>query len=227
MSRTRPRFCAAVLPLVDVSDPGGRLAGFALRLAGAPLFTHALRRLDEIGLPTIVAVPAGIDLTGALPPSTTLIEHAGSYRSALTESVRALPATVTSVLVHDVANATTPAEVLCEAVRRAADPHRPVVVARRLVADTVKTITGGFVGSTVPRDELESVHAPLVVPRDALSTILADPQTSPQCLVDLVAAATAQAPHVVKINGSLLGHPVRDQADLVLLDCAHDVLDVG
>ncbi len=120
--------------------------------------------------------------------------------------------------MHDLSNPATPVEVLEEAVRRAGEPDRPVVITRRVVADTIKVISGGFVGDTVPRDELESVHAPLVAPRELLAGVLV--ATRPQGLVELVAEVASAATRVIRIDGTAASLTVRDQADLDLLECA-------
>ena len=206
--------CAAVLPLVDVRD--ARPTTFALRLAGTPLLTHCLRQLDEAGLSVVVAAPATVDLAGVAP--ATVVEHDGEYHSALTAATRALPGSTTSVLVHDPAYPATPSQVLRESVRQASGPQHPVVLVRRVVADTIKTISDGFVGDTVPREELESVQAPVVVPRDLLEAVV--DEVSPRDYVQLVAAVLARASQVVRRDGSLLGQAVRTPADLILLECA-------
>ena len=168
-----PRF-GVVVPAAGAGTRLGPGMPKALReLAGEPLLLHAVRRLRDcpsLG-PVVVAAPAGelAAVTALLAGFDVVVVAGGVQRQdSVAAGLRALPADVTHVLVHDAARALVPVsvvEAVVEALRGGADAVVPVLS----VADTVKRVDGdGVVLATVPRADLRAVQTPQGFRREVL-----------------------------------------------------------
>ena len=97
------------------------------------------------------------------------------------------------LVLHDALCPMTPPGFIADCVRRAV-AEGVVVAAVRPVTDTLKTLTGDTLGTTVDRETLARVVSPVVIPADrvaAAAALLADPAVE---LAPLVEALRAGGP---------------------------------
>ncbi|MEV7726648.1 2-C-methyl-D-erythritol 4-phosphate cytidylyltransferase [Streptomyces sp. NPDC087917] len=148
---SRPHRTAAVIPAAGRGVRLGPGAPKALRtLGGTPMLIHAVRAMARSRAVSLVVVVAPPD--GAAEVRQMLDEHALPERTEVLvvpggetrqESVRAgldaLPADVTSVLIHDAARPLVPVETV-DAVVEAVRQGAPAVVPALPLADTVKEV---------------------------------------------------------------------------------------
>ncbi len=85
-------------------------------------------------------------------------------------------------VLHDPLCPMTPPAFIAECVARALE-RGCVVVGVRPVTDTVKTVTDGFVGETVDRDDLVAVASPIVLPATVVAALDGLPSTDFVALV--------------------------------------------
>jgi len=90
-------------------------------------------------------------------------------------------------VLHDALCPMTPAEFIAACVRRSVDTGS-VVVGVRPVTDTVKEVSGGFVGRTVDRDSLHAVASPIVLPAAVVADLAELPSYDFVTLVDALSA---------------------------------------
>lgn len=158
---SRPHRTAAVIPAAGRGVRLGPGAPKALRaLGGTPMLVHAVRamaRSRAVSLVVVVAPPDGatevrhlLDEHPLAGGTDVLVVPGGDTRQ---ESVRAgldaLPADITSVLIHDAARPLVPVDTVdsvVEAVRGGA----PAVVPALPLADTVKEVEPGRPGEPEP-----------------------------------------------------------------------------
>ncbi|GGZ50988.1 2-C-methyl-D-erythritol 4-phosphate cytidylyltransferase [Streptomyces subrutilus] len=174
---SRPHRTAAVIPAAGRGVRLGPGAPKALRaLGGTPMLVHAVRamaRSRAVSLVVVVAPPEGAAEVRllldehTLPDRTeVLVVPGGETRQ---ESVRAgldaLPADVTSVLVHDAARPLVPVDTV-DSVVEALRAGAPAVVPGLPLADTVKEVGPGAPGRPEPvvatpeRARLRAVQTP-------------------------------------------------------------------
>ncbi|MFD7787027.1 2-C-methyl-D-erythritol 4-phosphate cytidylyltransferase [Streptomyces nojiriensis] len=174
---TRPHRTAAVIPAAGRGVRLGPGAPKALRaLGGTPMLIHAVRamaRSRAVSLVVVVAPPAEAAevrlLLGehSLPERTELLVVPGGETRQ--ESVRAgldaLPADITSVLIHDAARPLVPVDTV-DSVIEAVRDGAPAVVPALPLADTVKEVEPGKPGEAEPvlgtpeRARLRAVQTP-------------------------------------------------------------------
>ncbi|UQX02249.1 2-C-methyl-D-erythritol 4-phosphate cytidylyltransferase [Streptomyces sp. RerS4] len=174
---SRPHRTAAVIPAAGRGVRLGPGAPKALRsLGGTPMLIHAVRAMARSRAVSLVVVVAPSD--GAAEVRTMLDEHPLPERTELLvvpggdtrqESVRAglhaLPADVTSVLIHDAARPLVPVDTV-DAVVEAVRDGAPAVVPALPLADTVKEVEPGKPGEPEPvvatpeRARLRAVQTP-------------------------------------------------------------------
>ncbi|MFF2196452.1 2-C-methyl-D-erythritol 4-phosphate cytidylyltransferase [Streptomyces sp. NPDC058157] len=174
---SRPHRTAAVIPAAGRGVRLGPGAPKALRaLGGTPMLVHAVRamaRSRAVSLVVVVAPPDGATEVRhlldehPLPERTdVLVVPGGDTRQ---ESVRAgldaLPADVTSVLIHDAARPLVPVDTVDSVVEAVRD-GAPAVVPALPLADTVKEVEPGRPGEPEPvlgtpeRARLRAVQTP-------------------------------------------------------------------
>ncbi|EFL16578.1 2-C-methyl-D-erythritol 4-phosphate cytidylyltransferase [Streptomyces sp. C] len=174
---SRPHRTAAVIPAAGRGVRLGPGAPKALRaLGGTPMLIHAVRamaRSRAVALVVVVAPPDGAPEVRnlldehALPDRTeVLVVPGGDTRQ---ESVRAglaaLPADITSVLIHDAARPLVPVDTVDSVVEAVRD-GAPAVVPALPLADTVKEVEPGAPGEPEPvvatpeRARLRAVQTP-------------------------------------------------------------------
>ncbi len=170
-------------------------------LGGAPVVVQTLRAFashPDVG-PVVVVVPAGEEVSAREMLAAHGIEAAvaagGRTRQAsVANGVRALPASVDTVVVHDAVRPFVAKSVIATVIT-ASRQHGAAAAAVR-VADTLRQGGGGpLFGETVPRDGLWAMQTPQAARRDWL-----------------VRAAANAAGHVATDEVGLLqhaGYPVR------------------
>ncbi|MET9885127.1 2-C-methyl-D-erythritol 4-phosphate cytidylyltransferase [Streptomyces sp. NPDC006430] len=168
---------AAVIPAAGRGVRLGPGAPKALRtLGGTPMLIHAVRamaRSRAVSLVVVVAPPDGaVEVRRLLDENTlpdrteVLVVPGGETRQ---ESVRAglaaLPADVTTVLIHDAARPLVPVDTV-DSVIEAVHDGSPAVVPALPLADTVKEVEPGKPGEPEPvvatpeRARLRAVQTP-------------------------------------------------------------------
>jgi 2-C-methyl-D-erythritol 4-phosphate cytidylyltransferase len=192
---------------VSTTDPGGvatpqampRAVGVLaeaapLLLHGKPIASHALRALRDA---RVDVVPADLPWKSVLALGLPLV-------------------------VHDPACPLTPATFIDEMVDRVSASDR-VQVGCRPVTDTIKVAISDRVGSTVDRESLFEVTAPVVVPLSVLGALGSWPDLS-----DVAGLVTGlRVEHVVDlVPAPSLGRRVDDESDVLLLE-AFEELDRG
>ncbi|MEW2413314.1 2-C-methyl-D-erythritol 4-phosphate cytidylyltransferase [Streptomyces sp. NPDC046866] len=173
----RPHRTAAVIPAAGRGVRLGPGAPKALRaLGGTPMLIHAVRAMARSRAVSLVVVVAPSD--GAAEVRHLLDEHPLPERTEVLvvpggdtrqESVRAglaaLPADVTSVLIHDAARPLVPVDTV-DAVVEAVRDGAPAVVPALPLADTVKEVEPAGPGEPEPvvatpeRARLRAVQTP-------------------------------------------------------------------
>ncbi|MFD0356729.1 2-C-methyl-D-erythritol 4-phosphate cytidylyltransferase [Streptomyces sp. NPDC127110] len=174
---SRPHRTAAVIPAAGRGVRLGPGAPKALRaLGGTPMLIHAVRAMARSRAVALVVVVAPPD--GAAEVRNLLDEHALPERTEVLvvpggdtrqESVRAglaaLPADITSVLIHDAARPLVPVDTVDSVVEAVRD-GAPAVVPALPLADTVKEVEPGAPGEPEPvvatpeRARLRAVQTP-------------------------------------------------------------------
>ncbi|MET8750080.1 2-C-methyl-D-erythritol 4-phosphate cytidylyltransferase [Streptomyces sp. NPDC059104] len=175
--QTRPHRTAAVIPAAGRGVRLGPGAPKALRaLGGTPMLIHAVRAMARSRAVSLVVVVAPSD--GTAEVRNLLDEHALPERTEIRvvpggdtrqESVRAgldaLPADITSVLIHDAARPLVPVDTVDSVVEAVRD-GAPAVVPALPLADTVKEVEPGAPGRPEPvvatpeRARLRAVQTP-------------------------------------------------------------------
>ncbi|MEZ0165325.1 2-C-methyl-D-erythritol 4-phosphate cytidylyltransferase [Kineococcus sp. LSe6-4] len=169
---------ALVVPAAGRGDRLGAPRPKALvPLAGEPLLLHALRRATASDVVDVVVVvaPAGEceevrSLLTSEVPGVLVVPGGAERQDSVRAGLRALPADVDVVLVHDAARCLTPPGVftaVVAAVRAGAAGVVPVVP----VSDTVKRVTGHHVVETLDRSELVAVQTPQGFSADVLRAV--------------------------------------------------------
>ncbi len=174
---TRPHRTAAVIPAAGRGVRLGPGAPKALRaLGGTPMLIHAVRAMARSRAVSLVVVVAPADGAAAvrllldehpLPDRTEVLVVPGgeTRQESVRAGLQALPADVTSVLIHDAARPLVPVDTVdsvVEAVRGGA----PAVVPALPLADTVKEVEPGGPGEPEPvvatpdRARLRAVQTP-------------------------------------------------------------------
>lgn len=140
----------------------GRPKAF-VELAGVTLLEHAVSRVRDGGVRHVVAV-VPVELVaraGELLGDRAQVVAGGERRQdSVAAGLRALPADVQVVLVHDAARCLAPASLVAR-VAAAVGPHAPAVVPGLTVVDTLKEVDdAGHVVATVDREPLRRVQTP-------------------------------------------------------------------
>jgi 2-C-methyl-D-erythritol 4-phosphate cytidylyltransferase len=187
-------------------------------VAGQPLLLHAVRRIrgcSTIG-PVVVAAPADLleEVAGLLDGLDATVVAGGETRQdSVAAALRALPADVDLVLVHDAARAFVPVAVIdavVEALQAGADAVLPVLP----VADTIKRVDGEQL-TTVPRDDLRAAQTPQGFKRSVLEAAHARGEAA---LSDDTALVEALGVTVRTVPGSAEAFKVTTPFDLLVAE---------
>ncbi|RST07244.1 MULTISPECIES: 2-C-methyl-D-erythritol 4-phosphate cytidylyltransferase [Streptomyces] len=174
---SRPHRTAAVIPAAGRGVRLGPGAPKALRaLGGTPMLIHAVRamaRSRAVALVVVVAPPDGAPEVRnlldehALPDRTEILVVPGgeTRQESVRAGLAALPADITSVLIHDAARPLVPVDTVDSVVEAVRD-GAPAVVPALPLADTVKEVEPGAPGEPEPvvatpeRARLRAVQTP-------------------------------------------------------------------
>jgi 2-C-methyl-D-erythritol 4-phosphate cytidylyltransferase len=118
----------------------------------------------------VVAAPAAaLDRAAALAPATTVVAGGADRQSSVSCGLAALAGDVDLVLVHDVARAFVPAEVITRVLDALAEGAQAVVPAVP-ISDTIRSVdaTTGELGGLVDRAQLLAMQTPQGFRRDVL-----------------------------------------------------------
>ncbi|MFD7626937.1 2-C-methyl-D-erythritol 4-phosphate cytidylyltransferase [Streptomyces sp. NPDC059851] len=175
--QSRPHRTAAVIPAAGRGVRLGPGAPKALRaLGGTPMLIHAVRAMARSRAVSVVVVVAPADGAAEvrrlldehpLPDRTELLVVPGgdTRQASVAAGLAALPADITSVLVHDAARPLVPVDTV-DAVIEAVRAGAPAVVPALPLADTVKEVEPGGAGEPEPvvatpeRARLRAVQTP-------------------------------------------------------------------
>ena len=162
-----------------MAEPGRPAKQFRL-LGGAPVVVQTLRafaRHAGVG-PAVVVVPAGEEdetraRLAAHGAEAAVVAGGPSRQASVARGLAALPASVTTVLVHDAVRPFVPQSVIGN-VTDAARRHGAAAAAVP-VADTLRAGgRGPLFGDTVPRDGLWAMQTPQASRRDWLERAAAN-----------------------------------------------------
>jgi 2-C-methyl-D-erythritol 4-phosphate cytidylyltransferase len=138
---------------------------------GRTLLSYAHARFaghDGIGDVIVVAPADLLEDAKALTGSGVVVAGGATRQSSVAAGLAALPGDVDAVLVHDVARAFVPADVIDRVVAALRD-GADAVIPTRPITDTIKRVDGGGrVIETVDRSALVAVQTPQGFRRDVL-----------------------------------------------------------
>jgi 2-C-methyl-D-erythritol 4-phosphate cytidylyltransferase len=143
-----------------------------VEIAGRTLLEHAVDRFTTHPRvrDVVVAVPAtALGRAGSLVPPATVVPGGADRQSSVSRGLAAVADDVDLVLVHDVARAFVPAEVITrvvDALYEGADAVVPAVP----VSDTIRSVDAetGDLGGIVDRAQLTAMQTPQGFRRDVL-----------------------------------------------------------
>ena len=226
MTAPDPQRGPALGVIVVAAGSGTRLnAGMPKALvpiAGRPMLAHALAGVLGAGDDATIVVVAPADalaqateiVTSAAGRSSeriTVVAGGAERQDSVAAGLAALPASVTTVLIHDAARALTPA---VQFVRVAAEVQRTgsSVIPVLPVSDTIKRVdAAGLAIETVDRSQLGAVQTPQGFPRAALAAAYAAATDLHTDDAGLIAAAGGT---VLTISGSEDAFKITTAADL-------------
>lgn len=217
-----PAVCAVIVAAGSSQRMGGQNK-LLLPLAGAPVLAHTLRAFEKCAaVRDIVLVCREQDIL----PYTELarsygvgklrtVTRGGDSRTAsVLAGLRAAPADVALVAVHDGARPLVSEAVITEAVCAAAEhgAAAPVVP----VKDSIKRIADGTIAADVPRDTLAAVQTPQVFRRELLLRALEDAARSGRSFTDDCAAVEAMGQAVQATHGSYENIKITTPEDILV-----------
>jgi 2-C-methyl-D-erythritol 4-phosphate cytidylyltransferase len=181
-------------------------------VGGRTLVEHAMHRFTRHVAHTVLVVPAGWESQ----VDASVVVCGGATRQASVDAgLRAVPAGVEYVLVHDVARPFVPDEVIVRvlaALRAGADAVIPAMP----VTDTIKRVDGaGAVLGTVDRAELVAVQTPQGFRRSVLEA--AHASGHPDATDDALLVEQAGG-RVVTVAGDELAFKITTPWDLAMAE---------
>jgi 2-C-methyl-D-erythritol 4-phosphate cytidylyltransferase len=143
-----------------------------VEVAGRTLLQHAVDRFTShpaVRDVVVAAPPAALDRAGALTPGVTVVAGGADRQSSVACGLAAVGDDVDLVLVHDVARAFVPPEVITRVVDALAEGADAVVPAMP-VSDTIRSVDAetGDLGGVVDRAQLTAMQTPQGFRRDVL-----------------------------------------------------------
>ncbi|MHA3700775.1 2-C-methyl-D-erythritol 4-phosphate cytidylyltransferase [Jatrophihabitans sp. YIM 134969] len=189
-------------------------------IAGSTLLEHAVSRLASVARVSevvVVAHPTGVDLAVSLLPATVAVVAGGATRQqSVSAGLFALVDPPDFVLVHDVARAFTPSDVV-DRVIGALDNGADAVIPVLPVVDTLTSVddTGAVLG-TVDRSSLRAVQTP----QGFRYTALVEAHAAAEGVehTDDASVVERHGGTVVAVDGSELAFKVTRPLDLALAE---------
>lgn len=171
-----------------------------MTVGGRTLLEHACARFvghGRIGEVVIVVPPAHVESAAELVPFATVVSGGPTRQESVARGLAALAEHAETVLVHDVARAFAPGEVIdrvLDALAAGADAVVPTVP----LADTIRSMDGKALGPVVDRSRLVAVQTPQGFSRAVLAAAhaSADPleSTDDASLVETYGAQVVAVP---------------------------------
>jgi 2-C-methyl-D-erythritol 4-phosphate cytidylyltransferase len=187
-------------------------------VAGATLLEHAYRRFaghPRVRDVVVAAPPTLTAAAGGSAPGAVVVPGGATRQESAARALAALAADVEVVLVHDVARAFVPAEVIDRVLDalRAADAAVPVVP----LVDTIRRCdpATGVLGELVDRESLLAMQTPQGFRRDVL--VRAHEAGQPGATDD-AALAQAVGAEVVAVRGDERAFKITVPWDLTLAE---------
>jgi 2-C-methyl-D-erythritol 4-phosphate cytidylyltransferase len=217
---------AVLVPAAGLGTRLGPGAPKALRtLAGAPLLTHVLRRLDQaesVGHIVVAAPPDQVDAVRSLfidepaPGVPVEVVAGGETRHhSVGAALAAVPSGYPIVLVHDAARAFAPPE-LTERVAAAVRAGHDAVIPVLAVIDTIKQVdAAGHVVATLTRSQLRAVQTPQGFRRTVLENAHRQPGDD---VTDDAGLVERMGINVFCVEGSEAALKITRPADLLIVE---------
>ena len=217
-----PAVCAVIVAAGSSQRMGGQNK-LLLPLAGAPVLAHTLRAFEKCAaVRDIVLVCREQDIlpytelarSYGIGKLRTVTRGGDSRTASVLAGLRAAPADVALVAVHDGARPLVSEAVITEAVCAAAEhgAAAPVVP----VKDSIKRIADGTIAADVPRDTLAAVQTPQVFRRELLLRALEDATRSGRSFTDDCAAVEAMGQAVQATHGSYENIKITTPEDILV-----------
>ena len=217
-----PAVCAVIVAAGSSQRMGGQNK-LLLPLAGAPVLAHTLRAFEKCAaVRDIVLVCREQDIlpytelarSYGIGKLRTVTRGGDSRTASVLAGLRAAPADVALVAVHDGARPLVSEAVITEAVCAAAEhgAAAPVVP----VKDSIKRIADGTIAADVPRDTLAAVQTPQVFRRELLLRALEDAARSGRSFTDDCAAVEAMGQAVQATHGSYENIKITTPEDILV-----------
>ena len=217
-----PAVCAVIVAAGSSQRMGGQNK-LLLPLAGAPVLAHTLRAFEKCAaVRDIVLVCREQDIlpytelarSYGIGKLRTVTRGGDSRTVSVLAGLRAAPADVALVAVHDGARPLVSEAVITEAVCAAAEhgAAAPVVP----VKDSIKRIADGTIAADVPRDTLAAVQTPQVFRRELLLRALEDAARSGRSFTDDCAAVEAMGQAVQATHGSYENIKITTPEDILV-----------
>ncbi|MCQ1957668.1 2-C-methyl-D-erythritol 4-phosphate cytidylyltransferase [Arthrobacter sp. zg-Y826] len=229
--------------VVVVAGGSGQRLGYGMPkaqvpLAGEPMLVHALRAVQaaDIAAAIAVAVPAGDTLMRSIcdrfPATVSAVDGGATRPESVRAALRALPADLDAVLVHDAARALTPPEVF-HRVAAALAAGASAVIPAIPVVDTVKdtapvresaesAVAARLVTGTPDRSRLRAVQTPqgfdAALLRRAHEAALSFDKDTAAAVTDDAMLVESLGTEVYVVEGSQLSLKITTPLDLMLAE---------
>ncbi|MCQ1988034.1 2-C-methyl-D-erythritol 4-phosphate cytidylyltransferase [Arthrobacter sp. zg-Y844] len=234
--------------VVVVAGGSGQRLGYGMPkaqvpLAGEPMLVHALRAVQsaDIAAAIAVAVPAGDTVMRSIcdrfPAPVQAVDGGATRPESVRAALKALPADLDAVLVHDAARALTPPEVF-HRVAAALAAGASAVIPAMPVVDTVKdtapvpaaesaasgtsSVAARLVTGTPDRSRLRAVQTPqgfdAALLRRAHDAALSFDTDTAAAVTDDAMLVESLGTEVYVVEGSQLSLKITTPLDLVLAE---------
>jgi 2-C-methyl-D-erythritol 4-phosphate cytidylyltransferase len=192
-------------------------------VAGRALLEHAAARFQQhpqVRDVIVVAPGTHLEQASKAAPSAVVVAGGATRQQSVSAGLAALAADVDLVLVHDVARAFVPAEVISRVIAALADAAAVIPVLP--VTDTIRRSdpATGELHETVDRSRLSAVQTPQGFRRDDLVVAHRD---APADATDDASLIEALGGRVLGVAGDALAFKITYPLDLLLAEAvAHD-----
>ncbi len=214
--------------LVVAAGSGRRFGGEKqfLSLAGKPVHRWAVEATRSVAVGVVLVVPPGREKDANLEGGADIVVAGGETRSASVRAgLQAVPESAGIIVVHDAARPVA-SEALFRSVVAAVETGAHAAIPGVPHVDTVKSVEGRIVSSTLDRSNLVRVQTPQAFRSAALRRAHASGPES----TDDAAAVEAIGVQVVVVLGEEANVKITSPTDLSLLEwrlsCGASALDV-
>jgi len=191
-----------------------------VKVAGRPLLSHAVTTFAthaRVSTVVVVAPPERLAEAARLVPDALVVAGGATRQQSVSHGLAALTSDVDVVLVHDVARAFVPAEVIDRVIDGLALPDAKAAVPIMPVTDTIRRFDpeSGDLHETIDRSRLTAVQTPQGFWRAAL--VEAHAGASPDATDD-ASLVEARGWRVVGVRGDERAFKVTVAFDLVIAE---------